>query len=207
MATRDRLMDKGHSIVCSKEMGVVAIVTPHETKVRGAALLLMAQVLHYLNEISYTSTFLKLKQTQRSFGSLVSSSMENHEQLVSVLAGAQISWRMIQRFYGRSGGADHPEIFEPQVHPEDIIWRSAQDELALMIPNLDYWADLDYAGRLAHDQRPVSFNLMDLCHDLMRGNAYQARTYRYIRESLWDEVYARYMGLRYIEDQVVSRIG
>ncbi len=112
---------------------------------------------------------------------------------------------MIQRYFGKLESEHHPEIFEPHVQPEDLHWRRAEEILYKIDPELAFWKDLDYVA-LMQDGRATAFNMMDVAASYCNQTAYEHRTLYHFRESLWNEIFMRYLGQKTLEEQVLNQL-
>ncbi|MGH9857343.1 MAG: hypothetical protein ACRD4B_05805, partial [Acidobacteriota bacterium] len=99
----------------------------------------------------------------------------------------------------------HPELFEPHVHPEDLHWRKAEEMLFEIDEQMEFWQDMDYVG-LMFDHAPVAFNLMDVSFAYSNSEPYEQRLSYHFRESLWNEIFMRYMGHKNLEDQILKQL-
>ena len=194
---------KRHSLTHSKELGVVYLLPVAEERLVTIAVL--ALILHYINEIRLYSTFFKLKQVNRGFGKIVAETLNADPKNTAKLAGQDIHWRAIQRYYGKKDATDHPEIFEPHVQPEDLIWRQAERQLSRIDPQLSWWNGLDYAA-VMDKGKPVSLNLMDIVICYSNNLAFEERVHYHFRESLWNELFSRYMGENVLEQQILKSL-
>ncbi|MDB5178509.1 MAG: hypothetical protein JWN01_452 [Patescibacteria group bacterium] len=198
---------KRHNITHSKEMGAIAIMPMKETHMTGITLKVMPLLFHYFNEIRLYSSFFKLMQAKKNFGAIVSDTLIADPAHVKITDNAHIHWRVIQRYFGKLKNENHPEIFEPHVQPEDLHWRRAEDILYEIDPELDFWRGLDYVAVLkgeSHDT--VTFNLMDLSLGYSNAIAYPDRYLYHFREALWNEVFARYLGEKVLEEQLLGKL-
>lgn len=201
------IQKKRHNITHSKEMGAIAIMPMRETRMTGISLKVMPLLFHYFNEIRLYSSFFKLMQTKQNFGAIVSDTLIADPAHIKVTDNAHIHWRVIQRYFGKLTTEVHPEIFEPHVQPEDLHWRRAESVLYEIDPELKFWENLDYVAvdkGVAHDT--VTFNLMDLSLGYSNGIEYQNRYLYHFRESLWNEVFARYFGEKVLEEQLLEKL-
>src|SRR5665811_1416590 len=121
------------------------------------------------------------------------------------MAGNNIHWRVIQRYFGKLKDEYHPEIFEPHVQPEDLHWRKAEELMYQVDPELKFWKDKDYVG-LLYDDKPVTFNIMDISLGYSDGISYEDRFFYHFREALWNEIFVRYMGQSTLEEQVLNQL-
>jgi len=196
---------KLHNVTHTKEMGTIAVVPLRENKVRGLPLKTMALLFHYINEIRLYSSFFKLKSTHKNFGKEVVDTLIADTSSATVVAGQHIHWRVVQRYFGKLKSENHPEAFEPHVQPEDLHWRKAEDVLFDIDPQLDFWRDLDY---LIHDisGNLISFNLTDVSFGYSNEVSFTDRYIYHARESLWNEIFMRYMGNRNLEQQILEQL-
>lgn len=197
---------KLHNLTHSKEMGTVGIVPMTATTMPGAPLKILSLLLHYHNEIRLYSAYFKLISSKKNFGEVVGKTLIAGTPKVSIHAGHHVHWRVIQRYFAKLGDEQHPEIFEPHVQPEDLHWRSAEDSLYTIDPQLKFWQGLDYIGTQLGDQI-ISFNLVDNAFGYSNGVSFEERYVYHFRESLWNEVFSRYMGSDVLRQQVLERLG
>jgi hypothetical protein len=171
----------------------------------GITITAMPLLLHYINEIKLYSAFFKLQQVHHNFGEIIVETLLADPTAAAVMAGQNVHWRVIQRYFGKLENEYHPEIFEPHVQPEDLHWRKAEESLYIIDPELEFWRDMDYVG-LMHDNRPTAFNLMDVSVGYCNNTPYEQRVIYHFRESLWNEIFIRYMGHKNLEDQVLKQL-
>ncbi len=195
-----------HNVTHAKELGTIAVVPMKARKMRGLVLKTLPLLLHYLNEVKLYSTFFKLKSTKPHFGRTVVETLIADPDTDSQIAGQRIHWRVIQRYLGRNGSKDDVALaYQPHVHPEDLHWRRAEELLYEIDPELEFWKDRDFVG-LNHDGFPVSFNLFDVSFAYSNKEPYARRYAYHFRESLWNEIFIRYMGLRNLASQVLEQL-
>lgn len=199
------VIKKMHNVTHTKEMGVIVVVPMRAKTMRGITLKTLPMILHYINEIRLYSAFFKLKQVSRNFGEVVVETLIADPAKAAVVAGQHIHWRVIQRYFGKLKDEDHPEAFEPHVHPEDLHWRRAEDMLFQLDPQMAFWQDMDYVCQLFNDQ-PLSFNLVDCSFSYSNQNSYENRLIYHARESLWNEIFARYMGMENLKQQILVQL-
>jgi hypothetical protein len=72
-------------------------------------------------------------------------------------------------------------------------------------PELRMWRDMDYVATMRGDDA-ITFNLMDVSLSYSNGLAYKDRYLYHFRESLWNEVFASYMGQKVLEDQLLVHL-
>jgi hypothetical protein len=198
---------KRHNITHSKEMGAIAIMPMRAETMKGITLKVLPLLLHYYNEIRLYSSFFKLMQTKSNFGAIISDTLIADPAHVKITDSLHIHWRVIQRYFGKLTNEQHPEIFEPHLQPEDLHWRRAESVLYKIAPELEFWDGLDYVAVTkgpAHDT--VTFNLMDISLGYSNSINYQDRYLYHFREALWNEVFARYLGEKVLEEQLLEKL-
>ncbi len=197
---------KLHNVTHTKEMGTIVVVPMHVRKMRGLALKTLPLLLHYMNEVKLYSTFFKLKSKQPHFGKTVVETLIADPGTGSQLVGKRVHWRVIQRYLGKHKEDSIDKVaFEPHVQPEDLHWRRAEDLLFEIDPELKFWKDRDYVG-LNYDGFPVAFNLFDVSFAYSNKEPYAGRYAYHFRESLWNEIFVRYMGFKNLADQVLAQL-
>ncbi len=197
---------KLHNVTHTKEMGTIVVVPMHVRKMRGLALKTLPLLLHYMNEVKLYSTFFKLKSVQPNFGKTVVETLIADPGTGSQMVGKRVHWRVIQRYLGKHKEDSIDSVaFEPHVQPEDLHWRRAEDLLFEIDPELKFWKDRDYVA-LNYDGFPVAFNLFDVSFAYSNQEPYSGRYAYHFRESLWNEIFVRYMGFKNLADQVLSQL-
>lgn len=197
---------KLHNITHTKEMGVIVVVPMHAERMKGITLKSLPLIFHYINEIRLYSSFFKLKQVEKNFGETVVETLIADTGNAAQMAGQQVHWRVIQRYFGKMKDESHPEAFQPHVHPEDLHWRRAEEMLVQLDTEMDFWHDADYVGRLSVDGNPLTYNLMDVSLAYSNDESFDNRYYYHFRESLWNEIFMRYMGHKNLEDQILKQL-
>ena len=197
---------KLHNVTHTKEMGTIVVVPMHARKMRGLVLKTLPLLLHYMNEVKLYSTFFKLQSAKPHFGETVVNTLIADPGTGSQLVGKRVHWRGIQRYLGKHKEDRIDKVaFEPHVQPEDLHWRRAEDLLYQIDPELEFWKDRDYVG-LNYDGFPVAFNLFDVSFAYSNKESYEGRYAYHFRESLWNELFVRYMGFKNLSDQVLAQL-
>ncbi len=195
---------KRHNITHSKEMGAIAIMPMTETRMTGVTLKVMPLLFHYFNEIRLYSSFFKLMQDKTNFGAIVAETLIADTPKLRLTEHSHIHWRVIQRYFAKLK-EPHPEIFQPHVQPEDLHWRRAEEVLYEIDPELEFWRGLDFVAVMkGHDT--VTFALMDVSLSYSNGLHYDDRYLYHFRESLWNELFARYLGEKVLEQQLLVHL-
>lgn len=203
--TRDFVHKKRHNLSHVKELGVVVMLPMPINKMHGISITVLPLLLHYFNEIRLYSSFFKLQQVKPDFGDILVKTLIADPDKHAVIAGQNIHWRVIQRYFGKLEKEYHPEIFEPHVQPEDLHWRKAEEVLFRIEPALHFWHDLDYVA-VPQGDRPITFNLMDMAISYVNALPYSDRAIYHFRESLWNEIFIRYMGQKVLENQILKQL-
>lgn len=196
---------KRHNITHLKELGVILMLPVKQKTLPGITIWALSLLFHYTNEIRLYSSFFKMKQVSPNFGETFVETLIADPDLGPIMAGKHIHWRVIQRYFGKLETEPHPEIFEPHVQPEDLHWRRAEEVLYVIDPELSFWNELDCVG-LMFDGRPVAFNMMDVAAAYCNNTPYEQRVIYHFRESLWNEIFIRYMGQKTLENQVLKQL-
>lgn len=197
---------KLHNITHSKELGVIVAVPLPKKTMRGITLKMLPLLLHYCYEVHLYSAYFHLISTQKDFGKRLSETLIADTAHVPIMDGRRhVHWRVIQRYYGKLKGEEHPEVFQPHVQPEDLHWRKAEDELIKIDSDLEFWHGMDYVALEIEDEI-VTFNLMDIEFNYSNGNSFEQRNLYHFRESLWNELFQRYMGQKVLEKEILQQL-
>ena len=197
---------KFHNVTHTKEMGVIIVVPVRSRTMKGITLKTLPMVLHYMNEIKLYSTFFKLKsKTVHNFGEVVMETLIADPHTGSQMAGHHVHWRVIQRYFGKLKDESHPEAFEPHVQPEDLHWRGAEELLYQIDPKMKFWKNRDYIGYNFEGQI-VSLNLIDAAFSYSNNESFETRLIYHFRESLWNELFARYVGMPSLRQQILEQL-
>lgn len=196
---------KKHNITHTKELGTIIVVPMKQTHMRGLSLKTLPLLFHYINEIRLYSAFFKLKSTAPHFGKTITDTLIADVGTGATIAKFHIHWRVIQRYFGKLG-EQPPEVFQPHVQPEDLHWRRAAEVLYEISPELKFWEDTDYVARPGKDSHPVALNLFDVSFGYSNHETFETRYFYHMRESLWNEVFIRYMGEPALKKQVLEQL-
>lgn len=196
--------DKKHNIAHLKEVGVIMMLPMPAKNMPGITLTVLPLLLHYINEIRLYSSFFKSQQVGASFGEVLVETLVHDPGKHVSIGGHHVHWRVIHQHFGKNRGK-HPEVFEPHIEPEDLVWKKAEEALYKLEPALHFWFDTDFVGVMFEDQT-VSFNLMDLAVSYVNKLPYGNHSVKHMRDSLWNEVYLRYIGEEAIENQIIKQL-
>ncbi len=204
-ATEDFARQKRHNITHLKEMGVIIMLPMPVKHMQGISITVLPLLLHYINEIRVYSAFFKLQQVSPEFGEVLTDTLINDTGSHAVMAGQGVHWRILHRYFGGLHPSEHPEVFEPHLQPEDLYWRKAEDVLYRLEPALHFWRDMDFVAT-KRDGRLISFNLIDVAISYVNDLPYGQQAVYHFRDSLWNELYGRYMSQKSLEKQVLSQL-
>ncbi len=198
---------KRHNILHIKEVGVVAIMPLPLKRAPGVTITTLSLLLHYINEIRIYSSFFKLQQVKPNFAQILINTLTSDSGKHVQISGQHVHWRVIHRHFGSlEESRAHPDMFQPHVEPEDMAWRRTEETLYRLEPALHFWFDAEYVA-VEFDGRPVSFNLMDVAVSYVNGLPYGNQAVHHFRDSLWNELYMRYLGQQSLEKQVLKQLG
>ena len=193
-----------HTVSHLKEMGAILLAPVPVGHLPGITITTLPFVLHYMNEVRLYSTYFKSQQIKPEFGAIVARTINEDPAVHATMAGQDIHWRVIQRHYGRLDES-LSEVFEPHVTSEDMAWHSAERALYKIEPALHFWYDMDFVG-VVHDDRPVSFNLLDMAISMVNNLTYGYHSTHHLQTSLWHELFTRYLSRPTLEQQVLSQL-
>ena len=196
---------KKHNITHLKELGVILMLPIKQKHLAGLTLWVTSLLFHYTNEIRLYSSFFKLQQVKPNFAKILIDTLIADPGKHASMSGTHVHWRVIQRYFGKLKNEYHPEVFQPHVQPEDLHWRKAEEGLYAIDPELEFWRDLDYVGLMVDDQ-PITFNMMDIAASYTNRTPYEERELYHFRESLWNEIFIRYMGQKTLEKQILDQL-
>jgi hypothetical protein len=196
---------KLHNVTHTKELGVIVIVPLRETHSKGLTLKTLPLLFHYMNEVKLYSTFFKLQSKKSNFGEIVVDTLIADPGNASQMAGQYVHWRVIQRYFGKLKDESHKEAFEPHVHPEDLHWRRAEDLLYQIDPTMEFWKKNDYVA-LLFDGLPITLNFVDVALSYANSIDYASRYVYHFRESLWNELFIRYMNYDNLKNQILQQL-
>lgn len=197
---------KLHNVTHTKELGVIIIVPVKRKNWKGLTLKTLPLLFHYMNEVKLYSTFFKLKsKTVKKFGEVVMETLIADTRTGAQIAGQHIHWRVIQRYFGKLKDEAHLEAFQPHVQPEDLHWRRAEELLYQLDPKMEFWKHRDWVGMM-FDDHPVTANIIDISLSYSNDISYGDRYVYHFRESLWNEIFARYMTMPVLERQILEQL-
>ena len=203
-ATAPYVQNKHHNILRIQEVGAVIIMPVPIKRSPGITITALSLVLHNINEIRLYSSYFKSQQVRPNFAQTIINTLIDDPGKHAEVGDQHVHWRVIHKHFG-SNDREHPDIFEPHVEPNDLIWLSAEETLYKLEPALHFWYDMDYVGVRFADQL-VSFNLMDMAVSFVNNLAYGQHYTQHLQASLWNEIYLRYMGEKTVEKHVLNQL-
>lgn len=197
---------KLHHIVHAKEFGVVAIAPVESGRPNGLVLKTLLLVLHYINEVKLYSTYFKLRQVQPDYGKMVAEMLISDPNNAAEMAGQYVHWRVVQRYFSKQRDKlSEQQQFHPHVQPEDLRWRETEELLTDVDPSFEFWIGQSFVGKM-FDGKPLTFNLIDAAFSYADNKAYEDAYFYHFRESLWNELFSRYMGADNIRERVMKQL-
>jgi hypothetical protein len=192
-----------HNIMHLRDIGTVVILPLPFAARPGLVITLLPMVLHHINEIRLYSAYYKLHQMQLGFGERIALSLLRDEGAELTVAGQKVHWRVAQRHFSRA--KRHAEVLEPHVEAEDLAWRRAEEVLFRLEPALHFWHETDFVAESV-GKKPISFNLLDAALNFLNDLPYEDRVFNHFRESLWNELFVRYISEPALEAQVLRQL-
>jgi len=192
-----------NNLLCFKELGAI-LMLPVETPVDGLAIIQLLMALDNMNDIRAQSSFAKLQQVKPDFGDIMRRMTMAEPVTNASLAGQPVSWRMIQRYYGRTG-KNLGAVFEPTLQSEDLCWHDAEDMLVEIDPSLGFWRHTQCLCAMDNGV-PVSMNIMDVALNYCNHLPFSERVVRFLRDNLWHELMSRYLQQQNLEDALQQQL-
>lgn len=195
---------KRQNVIVFPELGSV-ILLPLEKDLPGLAITDLLLVLHAVNEIASTGTYLKLHQMLDGFGTTVRKLTEGEPLTNTKLIDRPVPWKVLHQYYARFKDAYNPVIFEPHISPSDLAWHSPERTLETLYEGLKFWRDTPYTMQLK-DGAHVSFNLLDVAINYCNSLGFADHIAEFARTHLWNEFMLRYLNLANVEDSLSQEL-
>jgi len=183
------LEKKYHNVSHLKEFGIIFIV-PLKLDTPGETLRIFTLLLHYLNEVPFYSKLFKRFSQEPDFVDKLKSLLRGDVLEGPLPNGGGMSWRIVQRYLAKDDENDF-RLFEPHINPEAEHWFKAQENLAKLGPDFEFWKDLDFVGDYFGEEL-VSFNLVDLVMTLVKKG--EIKYLYHQQEALWNRIFIEYLG-------------
>lgn len=201
---KNHIENKLHPVMHTKELAVVAVAPLEPRDTKGMILRVLPLLFHYINEIRLYAVFFKLKSTDPQFSNVITKTLTSDNETGASIANFHIHWRVIQRHF--SEFEDVPELFQPHIQPEDLLWHKTEDLLFKLSSELKYWQGMEYVAQHGDDGLPVSFNLIDAALNYACDVPFEQRSVRHFQNSLWNELFIRYMGEETLKKHVLDQL-
>lgn len=169
----------------------------------GMLLLTLVAALKESTELQFAQSYLRYYQMESFFADKLPGALRGRGNQIVTVAGQSFNWHILHRHYGSVGISDHPEVFQPHLHPEDLAYRRAEEVLYKLEPALHFWHGVEYVG-LRTSSGIISFNLLDVLINLVNGVPLGSQYNTNLRQSAWDELLIRYMRTTAIERAVLG---
>ena len=199
---RAKLAAQGRTVIVGKQLGAVVAVPPQRAMQPGSALAFISLLLHAINYLRSSSSYIQLHQVRPEFGKRIQDVFVNASPVVAHVKGQPLDWHTLGRYLARGNQGYWPEAFDPHLSAEDVSWTHAEDALYKLEPALNFWKGLDYIGR----GKAVSFNMLDNSLSLSRDSEFGRHYIGHMRRNLWQELLARYMAYEGIRDEVIRQL-
>lgn len=198
---------QAHNIIDCTEIGSIGLLPLPIKHMAGFSITMLPLLIHRLNEVRLYSTFLKLQQVRPNFSEIFINSYNNSHTHIATMAGQPVSWRILQNYYGRNKDATLPEVFDPHVQLDDLLWKTADDVLYTIEPALKFWDDTNWiASANTKPVQIVSFNLLDNALNYCNNLSFAQRSIANFRLGLWNELMISYLGQESFTQQVLRQI-
>lgn len=192
------------NMIVLKELGVVAFLPVNAQSLAGLGMALLAQALYFIEQIMIFSLYCKMYQVKANFGTLLARGVSKDAYSDINLEGNVISWSVLKRHL-----ADRPttvsELLEPHVQVSDLAWSPVSELIGAFAPGMDFWKGTEYLGAASADG-VVSYNVLDVCLNYCNNVPYHKRIVFFMRESLRDQLYTRYLAQPNLEQMVLERL-
>lgn len=193
-----------HNILAFRELGAI-IILPMSAKTEGLAVTVLLLALQSMNDIRAYSSYIKLQQVKPDFGDILSRAVTTEPAIAAQLAGQQVTWRTIHRYFAQFQEAHHPEIFEPHVQAEDLSWIQTEHILAQLEPTLSFWKGTHNLAIL-HDGQPVSCNMLDVALSYYNNLSFNDRIVHFLRDNIWHDLMLKYLNQQNLEEAVSRQL-
>jgi hypothetical protein len=202
------------NVVGFRELGTVVLLPLPALRLDAAPLAVTLLTVQAMNDIATASSYLKMHQVRPDFGVVAAEIARNEPLTKAQMAGSQLPWKVVHRYFAKHPDAYNSHLFEPHVHQEDLRWHAAEDILSRLHPRFSFWEGASHLGLLAKaEQRirsslsePVSLNFIDTVLSFCNKMPYEQRFVRYVRDHIWHELLLRYMRQSNIERTVHEQL-
>ena len=180
----------GHSVILSKECGVVGVgLTPGNAPY----LTTLMYALHGLNEVSIYGTYLKLHFVNPSIGNVLVHALDDGDLIHTSVSGTRFHWRDIQRYFGLY--AQEASVQFVHLDINDLGWLDCELQLSVLVPELSFWLGTDYSGVVYGEKQLISLNILDAALSVHDGRDYKNMYTAKLRRALRSELMARYVAI------------
>lgn len=176
-----------HTVLHSKELGVVAAAVPDALPSRGALLHTTLFLLEYASEVHLYSAYIKLQQVSADFGQKLVAALNHDVPRAVRLAGHDVHWRSVHRALDDTA-AQH---FQPYITPEDLRSLSPSEQFAGLDKTFEFWSGSDHAARIL-DGQLVSGNILDASSAHVLSSQVSHKNIHHAQKSAMAELLARY---------------
>ena len=192
------------TVISSKELGGI-IILPIDTTIDGLISSTIIFALDQINQIRIFSVFAKIHQVRENFGTIIADASQGKTESLALIAGQNIPWHIIQKFYDRFEEKFPVEIFEPHVQVEDTSLINIEDAMSKIHASLEYFLNSSCCA-VKDKLEVVSFNIKDVAVNALNKKPYSERCNDYFRESLWSELILRYISQSSLEESLNTQM-
>ncbi len=193
------------NLMSFRELGALILLPLPKAVPSGTVTASLSLALHELNELSASSTYLKLSQVRPDFGEHVYIVATEEPHVSSGTLDRTVPWQLIQRYYARFSERIQDAAFEPHVLPEDMTWRSVERYLSSLAPSFSVWHDTAHVG-LLQNHEVVSFNIVDAALNVCNNLPFEKRIAESFRQSLLHELLLQYLSHDAVEQTVLDQL-
>lgn len=184
--------------------GVVA-VWPDACKGLSTLLGVYLCCLEAIEQVRLNQLTLMAGQVRQDFGRQVALSLEDGLKPAARIASYPLSWRSLHHHFGHLPRSLHPMLEELHMQEASVHKISHGKVLSSLHPIFRWWQTAEHAAALGSGQ-PVSLNIADVAQNHYLKAPYHKRHSQYVRQSLTDELFSRYLNYAGVEAFVLNQI-
>lgn len=182
---------KHHNILSFKELGAV-VVLPMDELLEGLTITSFLLGLQAVNDVRTYSSYVKLQQVHPDIGKVVAQAAYDEPHIDAQLAGQQVRWQTIHRYFAKHSDEQQSQLFEPHVQADDLTWTSVESIMARLGSIFAFWQDTEDLA-LLHEGQPVSCNILDIALNYCNKLSFSERIVHFVRENMWHSLMMRYL--------------
>ena len=191
---RSKLFAVGHqTVITNKELASLVVLQLPNRPVPGLATLTLAAAANGLNSIYAFSSYLRLSQVAKDFGSRVYVSASQEPQIDKMdYFSEPLNWETVVRFVHHMHG-ELGSSLDLHIGAEELIgWQPVEHLIHQIAPEMAFWRDCGHVGRVSGSE-PVSLNVTDNALSLVNRKNYSERYSHHAKRSLMQELISKYI--------------